>query len=133
MTMIMEMEYENVIFRPKWISLSLVSCISTGMFNLNVKGTVPRILQKRKGQTSLQITLLFVVMDQNHDWSKNNANIETSARVTTDQGKRSNKCNQCAYASSYASHLRTHLKTHNGEKPNKCNQCNYASSQAGNW
>ena len=26
--------------------------------------------------------------------------------------------------------LRTHLKTHSGEKSNKCNQCDYASSQA---
>ena len=25
-------------------------------------------------------------------------------------------------------HLRTHLKTHGGEKSNKCNQCDYASS-----
>ena len=45
---------------------------------------------------------------------------------------KSNKCNQCDYASSYASHLRRHLKTHSGEKPNKCNQCEFASSRADN-
>ena len=45
--------------------------------------------------------------------------------------EKSNKCNQCDYASSEKGHLRTHLKTHSGEKPNKCNQCDYASSQAG--
>ena len=47
-------------------------------------------------------------------------------------GEKSNKCNQCDFASSYASALRAHLKTHSGEKPNKCNQCDFASSQAGN-
>ena len=43
-----------------------------------------------------------------------------------------NECNQCDYASYYASALKTHLKMHSGEKSNKCNQCDYASSQAGN-
>ena len=47
-------------------------------------------------------------------------------------GEKPNKCNQCDYASSWASALRRHLKVHNGEKPNKCNQCDYASSDAGN-
>ena len=44
--------------------------------------------------------------------------------------EKSNKCNQCDYASSQVGHLRTHLKTHSGEKPNKCNQCGFASSDA---
>ena len=47
-------------------------------------------------------------------------------------GEKSNKCNQCDYASSRASDSRTHLKTHSGEKSNKCNQCDYASSEASN-
>ena len=46
-------------------------------------------------------------------------------------GEKSNKCNQCDFASSYASALRTHLKIHSGEK-SKCNQCDYASSDASN-
>ena len=41
-----------------------------------------------------------------------------------------NKCNQCDYASSRASHLKEHLNTHSGEKPNKCNQCDFASAHA---
>ena len=52
--------------------------------------------------------------------------------MKTHSGENSNKCNQCGYASSHAGHLRTHLKTHSGEKPNKCNQCDFVSSQAGN-
>ena len=44
---------------------------------------------------------------------------------------KSNKCNQCEYASSQAVNLRRHLKTHSGEKSNKCNQCEYASTDAG--
>ena len=48
-------------------------------------------------------------------------------------GEKSNKCNQCNYASFHAGDLRTHLKTHSGEKPNKCNQCDYATSQAAPW
>ena len=35
-------------------------------------------------------------------------------------------------ASSRAGHLRAHLKTYSGEKSNKCNQCDYATSQTGN-
>ena len=46
--------------------------------------------------------------------------------------QKSNKCNQCSYAFSWAGHLRTHLKIHSGEKSHKCNQCDYASSLAGN-
>ena len=41
-----------------------------------------------------------------------------------------NKCNQCDYASSQASHLRTHLITHSGEKVNKCSLCDFATSRA---
>ena len=43
---------------------------------------------------------------------------------------KSNKCNQCDYASSQAGNLRTHLKKHSGRKPIKCNQCDFVSSHA---
>ena len=46
-------------------------------------------------------------------------------------GEKSNKCNQCDFASSRAGDLRRHLKTHIGEKSIKCNQCDFASAQAG--
>ena len=67
------------------------------------------------------------------DWTKScNMHQLKSDRqhLKTHSGEKTNKCNQCDYASFHAGHLRTHLKTHNGEKPNKCNQCNFASSRA---
>ena len=48
----------------------------------------------------------------------------------TNNEQKSNKCNQCDFASVRTNHLRRHLKTHSGEKPNKCNQCDYKSSRA---
>ena len=48
--------------------------------------------------------------------------------MKTHIGEKSNKCNQCEYASSHADSLRTHLKTHSGEKLWKCSQCDFASS-----
>ena len=48
--------------------------------------------------------------------------------LKTHSGEKSNKCNQCDFASSQAGDLRRHLKTHSGEKSNKCNKCDFASS-----
>ena len=48
--------------------------------------------------------------------------------LKTHSGEKSNKCNQCNYASSGMGHLRRHLKVHNGKKSNKCNQCNFATA-----
>ena len=62
---------------------------------------------------------------QNYDLDLKDANVKI--KITSNVIK-SNKCNQCDYASSRASSLRTHLKTHSGEKQNKCNQCDFASA-----
>ena len=67
-------------------------------------------------------------MDQNHgqiDSSKNNAKIDNQIKKQPN----GEKCNHCVFSG--AGNLRAHLKIHSGEKSNKCNQCDYASSQAG--
>ena len=63
-------------------------------------------------------------MDQTleqHDSSGNKTNVKVPMRETNN-GEKTNKCNQCAFAASQAGDLKIHLKTHSGEKPNKCNQ-----------
>ena len=66
---------------------------------------------------------------ENYDFGLKDANVKSLKKNTANVIK-SHKCNQCDYASSWAGHLRRHLKMHSGEKPNKCNQCDFASSQA---
>ena len=51
----------------------------------------------------------------NYDFVLKNANVKIPKKTTYNENK-SNKCNQCDYASSRADHLRTHLNTHRGEK-----------------
>ena len=67
----------------------------------------------------------------NDDLSESGVNVDVPLRNTSNEREKSNKCNQCDYASSSPGNLRRHLKTHSGEKSNKCNQCDYASIQAG--
>ena len=73
------------------------------------------------------------MMDQilDDDFYESRVNVDIPLRYTNNEGEKSNKCNQCDFASAQAGTLRTHLKTHSGEKSNKCNQCDFASSQAG--
>ena len=67
---------------------------------------------------------------ESYDFGLKGENLKV-LKKTTDNVIKSNKCNQCDYASSHTGHLRRHLKTHSGEKSNKCNLCDSASSQAG--
>ena len=78
-----------------------------------------------RGDTACQLVEMEQILEHDHSMQKN-----FSERVANVQREKSNKCNQCDYASSYASALRAHLKLHSGEKLNKCNQCDYASSYA---
>ncbi|XP_075705096.1 uncharacterized protein LOC142725440 isoform X1 [Rhinoderma darwinii] len=38
-------------------------------------------------------------------------------------------CRLCSFSTHYSSHLKRHMKTHNGEKPFRCPHCLYASAQ----
>ncbi|KAM4693150.1 zinc finger protein 513 [Discoglossus pictus] len=38
-------------------------------------------------------------------------------------------CQVCPFSTHYSSHLKRHMKTHNGEKPFRCPHCLYASAQ----
>ena len=62
-------------------------------------------------------------MDQDFkddEFSGSGINVEVPLRNTNNGGDKSNKCNQCDFASIQAGNLRRHLKTHSGEKTNKC-------------
>ena len=61
-----------------------------------------------------------------------NLSLKDSLVKKTNNTIKSNKCNQCDYASSRIGNLREHFKTHSGEKLNKCNQCDYTSHHTGN-
>ena len=69
---------------------------------------------------------------ENYDFVLSGANVRIPKK-TTDNVIKSNKCNQCDYASSRAGNLRTHLIKHTGEKSDKCNQCDYATSDRRNF
>ena len=50
--------------------------------------------------------LTLVLMDKNIE------NCDLNAKFVGGKDKRTNRCNQCEYASIHASNLRSHLKTH---------------------
>ena len=52
---------------------------------------------------------------ENYDFGLKDANV----KILKKNAEKSNKCNQCDFASSRADNLRTHLKMHSGE--NKTN------------
>ena len=57
------------------------------------------------------------VLDQDlmDDNCENGVNVDLPLRNANNEGQKSNKCNQCDYASSQAVNLRRHLKMHNGD------------------
>ena len=80
-----------------------------------------------KNWTRNDTSSCMLMMDQNlgqQAFSKSKANIKVP-------GLKTNKCNHCDFASSWAVNLKKHLTTHVREKSNKCNQCDFASFQAG--
>ena len=56
-------------------------------------------------------------MEEHLDFGFKDANVKILGK-TIDNVTKSNKCNQCDFASSQAGDLRRHLKTHGGEKSN---------------
>ena len=61
-----------------------------------------------------------MAMEQNLD-NYDSGLKDVNVKIPKKNAEKSNKCNQCDYASSRAGHLRRHMKTHSGEKSNKCN------------
>ena len=97
------------------------------MFYLHLSHSVGNDNCKRQG------TSQWLEMDQNLEQQSFGINTANQVPIRdTDGREKSNKCNQCDYASSRADSLRTHFKIHSGEKSNKCSQCHYASSDVGN-
>ena len=103
-------------------------------FSTNIQGTrrglpAERMMAEVKEELN---SPCLVVMDRHlKDYDSFGVNVDLPFRSTNKVQEKSNKCNQCNYASSLKSSLKRHFKTHSGEKPNKCNQCDFASSEGG--
>ena len=105
--------------------------------NLSLKIQYPGdigIVEVERLSLFISLTCFFVVMDKNlesYELLEDTVTMKDPMTVTkTGQGNKSNKCNQCDYASSQKGTLMRHFKTHSGEKLNKCNLCDFASAQA---
>ena len=78
---------------------------------------------------SMDFDLDFVYPEEEEGLDENE---EGEGVTQPHSGEKFKKCNQCDFASFYASALRRHLKTHSGEKSNKCSQSDFTCSLAGN-
>ena len=85
-------------------------------------------LMELLGRANIMNTMVNKQTLENHHLGLKGGNVEILKKGTTNVIK-SNKCNQCDYASSNRDQLRNNLKAHNGERLNKCNQCNFVFSQ----
>ena len=76
-------------------------------------------LTVHKGQQSLLTKL--EAMDQDpidNDFTESGVNEDVPFKNTSNEGVKSNKCNQCNFVSFWEGNLRTHLKMRCGEKSN---------------
>ena len=95
-------------------------------FSTNIQGTrrglpAERMMAEVKEELN---SPCLVVMDRNlKDYDSFRVNVDLPFTNTNNVREKSNKCNQCNYASSLKSSLKRHFKTHTGEKSIKCNQC----------
>ena len=130
------MASHSTIIRFKFVILS-GKCLKLIIFPFSVSVSVGRSSKRRRIKLN---EVMDIDNDKNYldgtvhkcnqcDYASSQAS-HLRSHLKTHSGERLNKCNQCGYSSSQAGHLRTHLKTHSGEKSNKCNQCDYASSHA---
>ena len=71
------------------------------------------------------ITTLAMVLEEQMDYFDYGVKDASTKNLkkTTENVTKSNKCNQCDFASPKAGDLRRHFKIHAGEKSKKCNQC----------
>ena len=51
--------------------------------------------------------------------------------IRTHGGQKLNKCDLCGHLFHQTGNLKRHMLIHNGEKPHKCRHCNYSCSETG--
>ena len=111
-----------------WMGLNGLDCL-TGLTSCRYAALSLSCKKQLPSYWSSYFSISVIRLKLSHLWYLFST---LSRHLKMHSGEKSNKCNQCDYASSYASSLRTHVKTHGGQKLNKCVQCVFSSSQAGN-
>ena len=97
---------KNMAIELKEVLTLYESCVKTcNLCNINAR------CNSCKKKTEAQMSHIV-----GYHYGASISDITFASPSTSHSGEKSNKCNQCDFASSYASALRTHLKTHSGEK-----------------